>query len=105
MASLTYGYFNKIKWYRDTTLLTVRPKWQRYGVVVAGSTKGQLVEPKGIFMDKQRNLYIVDDGTQSVTKWAPGAASGVVVAGGNGKGSALNQFYTPADVWVDDNKN
>lgn len=59
----------------------------------------------GIYMDKNRNLYVVDDGRQSVARWAPGATSGVTVAGGNGKGSALNQFYTPVDVVVDNDKN
>jgi len=34
-------------------------------------------------------------------KWAPGATSGVTVAGGNGRGMGANQLNSPASVWVD----
>ena len=37
-------------------------------------------------------MYIVDDNNERVMKWAPGATEGTVVAGGNGRGSANNQF-------------
>jgi len=108
-ASLTTGNISQIKWFKDTTLLTVRTTWGRYGAIVAGGTpgfgNGQLYEPMGIYVDKSKNIYVVDDGRQNVTKWVPGATTGIVVAGGNGKGGALNQFYTPNGIVVDDNKN
>lgn len=108
-ASITGANIGQIKWFKDTTLLTVRSTWKRYGVIVAGNTPGftadQFSEPMGIYFDKNKNLYVVDDGKQSVTRWAPGATKGVTVAGGNGKGGALNQFYTPGSIVVDNNKN
>ena len=36
------------------------------------------------------NLYVVDSGNHRVLRFAPGARSGVVVAGGHGEGSALS---------------
>lgn len=108
-AALNSGTISQVKWFKDTTLLTVRSTWNRYGAIVAGGSPGfgvgQLYEPLGIFVDKNKNIYVVDDGRQNVTKWVPGATTGIVVAGGNGKGSALNQFYTPNSVVVDNNKN
>ena len=38
-------------------------------------------------------------------KWAEGATQGLVVAGGNGSGSALNQFNSARDVTVDSSGN
>jgi|GEM_PF-5213294 len=105
----TSSSISQIKWFIDTTLLTVRSTWGRYGVVVAGNRPGlgdgQLYQPMGIYVDKNKNIYVVDAGRQNVTRWAPGATKGVVVAGGNGKGAALNQFYTPGDIVVDKNRN
>lgn len=108
-AVLTTGNMNQIKWFKDTLLLTVRSTWNHNGVIIAGNTPGmgvdQISEPMGIYLDKNKNLYVVDDGRQCVTRWAPGATKGIVVAGGNGKGGALNQFYTPGSIVVDNNNN
>ncbi|CAF4858625.1 unnamed protein product, partial [Rotaria socialis] len=34
-------------------------------------------------------------------KWNKGAKEGIVVAGGQGKGSALTQLYSPSGIFVD----
>jgi len=52
-------------------------------------------------MDRFGNLFIVELWNARVTRWAPGAAAGVIVAGGNGLGQALNQLGGPSGVGVD----
>lgn len=61
------------------------------GVTVAGDPGGQvgsdlahLDAPYGITMDCNGDLIIADAGNNRVLRWTPGAASGTVVAGGNG---------------------
>ena len=36
-----------------------------------------------------------------VTKWAPGAVTGSVVAGGNGTGNGANQMYLPEGMYLE----
>ena len=48
---------------------------------------------------------MADQGNNRVQEWAPGATSGVTVAGGNGQGSAANQLYLPVGVAVDSSGN
>lgn len=107
-AILSSGMVKQFRWFKDTVLLQARGAWQRYGTVVAGgngagSAANQLYDPHGVFVDKDNNIYIVDN--FRVQKWAPGAQSGVTVAGGTNKGTSLNEFYAPVDVFVDNNKN
>lgn len=52
-------------------------------------------------MDVSGNIYASDWSRNSVQKWAPGATTGTIVAGGNGSGSAANQLSTPIGVFVD----
>ena len=67
-----------------------------------GSAANQLGFPGGgIAVDAAGNVYIADHANNRIQKWAPGATSGVTVAGGNGGGSAGNQLSGPADVFVD----
>ena len=46
-------------------------------------------------MDANGSIYILDDENARVTKWAPGALTGVLVAGGNGQGTTLTQLQYP----------
>lgn len=41
-----------------------------------------------------------DYANQRVMKFLPGAAEGVVIAGGNGEGDDLNQLHSPCDIYV-----
>ena len=43
-------------------------------------------------------LYACDDNPSQVTRWVLGAAAGEVVAGGNGRGSELNQLSEPQGI-------
>ena len=76
---------------------TSNPTSASVGSVVAGTgTQGsganQLNYPTAVAVDASGNIFVLDAGNARVQKWAPGALSGSTVAGGNGSGSALNQF-------------
>ncbi|MES2647042.1 MAG: LamG-like jellyroll fold domain-containing protein [Bacteroidota bacterium] len=72
-------------------------------VTIAGSSAGALNRPFGVFVDGLGNVYVADAGNHRVQKWAPGATSGITVAGGNGAGSAENQLNFPCSVFVTSN--
>jgi DNA-binding beta-propeller fold protein YncE len=46
-------------------------------------------------------VFVSDFENHRVQKWAPGATSGVIVAGGNGAGDAMNQLYWPRGIVLD----
>jgi sugar lactone lactonase YvrE len=54
----------------------------------------------GLFVAENGDIYVADRTNHRVVKWTPGAAQGIVVAGGNGSGSALNQLSNPQSVFV-----
>ena len=53
--------------------------------------------------DAAGNVYAVDLSNSRVMKWAPGASVGVLVAGGNGVGNAINSLDNPTGLFVDPN--
>jgi hypothetical protein len=60
-----------------------------------GSGLNQMEMTTGLFFNSTGNqLYILDLFNYRVLKWTIGATAATVVAGGNGSGSALNQFST-----------
>lgn len=78
------------------------------GVTVAGRQDGimgngtsELYWPDDIFIDASGNMYIADEGNNRIQKWAPGATTGITVAGGNGSGTADNQFRNTEAIFVD----
>lgn len=102
------GNANSVRWYRDGVLQQIRGKRNPNSTVVAGggaTLPAQLFGPHDVTIDKNGNIYVVDNGRQRVQKWAPGATEGITVAGGNGKGSNLNQLFTPQGIAVDKNGN
>jgi sugar lactone lactonase YvrE len=79
------------------------------GVLIAGTnTSGDdsmsLNQPCGIFLDENNSLlYVVDyynNRIQAFNLNGTPPYNGITVAGGNGQGSASNQFNVPNDVWV-----
>jgi sugar lactone lactonase YvrE len=52
-------------------------------------------------IDASGNIYILDNDNARVTKWAPGASNGTLVAGGNGSGSTLNKLSYPYGLFVE----
>ena len=81
--------------------------WARESVIVAGGNRpgnglNQLSHPYGMYLDDDSQcIYIADYGNNRIVEWKLGDESGQVVAGGNGKGSRLDQLDRPTDVIVD----
>jgi hypothetical protein len=78
------------------------------GVTVAGgngkgSGANQLSYPNGIAADGDGNVYVCDGGNNRIQKWAPGATTGVTVAGSSTgiSGSAYNQLNSPLAIFLD----
>ncbi|CAF0934778.1 unnamed protein product [Adineta ricciae] len=57
-----------------------------------------------VALDSYGNIYISDWEENEITRWKYGDTRGTVVAGGNGKGNHLNQFYHPSYVSVDEDQ-
>ncbi|CAF0788115.1 unnamed protein product [Adineta steineri] len=53
--------------------------------------------------DVSGNIYVLDSGNARITKWAPGASAGILVAGGNGQSDSLNTLNNPSDIFVEPN--
>ncbi len=76
-----------------------------------GSALNQFSQPTSVMLHNEGSLYITDSrndhGQENarVMKWAPGAAAGVIVAGGNGVGNKNNQCPYPFHAFVDKYKN
>jgi sugar lactone lactonase YvrE len=69
------------------------------------NTSGQTiisdVDCYGLAMDNEGYLYVSDPVKNEVRRWRTGDTTGVVVAGGNGKGIRLNQLDYPTYIFVD----
>ena len=61
--------------------------------------------PYGIALDNDGYLYVSEIDNHRVVRWDPKAEKGVVVAGGNGRGSKANQLSYPMGIVLDKNKN
>ncbi|CAF1254722.1 unnamed protein product [Adineta steineri] len=68
-----------------------------------GTDPNQFYYVNGLSIDVSGNIYVLDAGNSRVTKWAPGASTGILVAGGNGLGSSLNQMDYPYGFFVEPN--
>ncbi|CAF4975471.1 unnamed protein product, partial [Rotaria magnacalcarata] len=92
-----------------TNTVKIRPnaKWSQNGVTIAGGhgqggATNQLNSPIGLFVDDDQTVVIADCWNHRIMQWKNGnTTNGRVVAGGNGKGNGLNQFYCPTDVLID----
>ena len=56
----------------------------------------------GLALDKDGCIYVADIQKNEVSRWRRGDLHGTTVAGGNGKGNNLDQFNTPALIFVDE---
>jgi sugar lactone lactonase YvrE len=54
-------------------------------------------------IDANGSIYVIDNDNARVTKWTPGASTGILVAGGNGQGSTLNKLSYPYGMFVEPN--
>jgi surface protein len=59
---------------------------------------------RGLHVDKDNNLYVLDEGGNNLMKFSPGSNIGVTVAGSASKtrGSSNSRFDTPLSLFVDD---
>jgi hypothetical protein len=93
-----YSYHRVTKWIQNSV----------YGVLIAGTGNGvsgsnltQLSGPRGVWVDGNENLFVVDSGNHRVVKWVANATSGVLVAGGLGQGPFSTQLNSPTAIIVD----
>jgi hypothetical protein len=67
-----------------------------------GVTVGTNIDCYGIHVDIYGTIYASDVTNHQILRWSIGGGlNGVVVAGGNGQGSAQNQFYWPWGIHLD----
>lgn len=59
----------------------------------------------GLAIDSQRNIYVSSFDNDEVRRYQIGNNSGILVAGGNGKGNNLNQLNNPSYLFVDEKQN
>ncbi|CAF0831724.1 unnamed protein product [Adineta ricciae] len=65
----------------------------------------QINYPLGVFVDTDKTVYIADQFQDSIVLWKTSGKTGQIVAGGHGRGNALNQFSMPTDVLIDKRTN
>ncbi|CAF0937078.1 unnamed protein product [Adineta steineri] len=81
-------------------------KWKQNGITVAGGNKegqklNQLNGPVGMFIDKNKNIFIADRENNRIVEWKCNAKQGQIIAGGNKKGDRFDQLNCPTDVIID----
>jgi sugar lactone lactonase YvrE len=89
-----------VKWPKDSfTCVTVAGD----PAGTAGSTPDRLNVPQSVYVDTAGYIYISDAGNNRVQKWAPGAHSGVTVAGSSigTAGVADSLLSSPHGIWLD----
>ncbi|CAF0986614.1 unnamed protein product [Adineta steineri] len=82
-------------------------KWKQNAITVAGGNGqahklNQFNCPEGIFIDKNKSVFIADFGNDRIVEWEYNAKKGKLIAGGNGYGDRIDQLNSPTDVIVDE---
>ncbi len=104
----------QITWKKNN--ITVQTSYAGFanGTLAAGDASGNngtaqnlLDNPFGLFVDNSGNIYIADQVNNRIQKWAPGATTGVTVAGSpiGTSGTADSLLYSPTGVYVDNSGN
>ncbi|CAF1124528.1 unnamed protein product [Adineta steineri] len=80
-------------------------KWEQNAITVAGGNGqgqelNQLNRPDGIFIDKNKNIFITDCWNHRIVEWKYNAKKGQIIAGGNGRGDRMDQLNWPTGVIV-----
>ncbi|CAF1421686.1 unnamed protein product [Adineta steineri] len=81
-------------------------KWKQNAITVAGGNGygqelNQFKGPRGIFIDKKKNIFIADGENHRVVEWKCNAKEGQIIIGGNGEGNRTNQLNYPTDLIID----
>ncbi len=90
-----------VLWFRNGVPSMIRTNYPSYGDEITDD----LDIPSGITFDKDGNMYVTEYRLNAVVKFPKGTDTSYVVAGGNGKGSDLNQLNGPEDIQVDKHGN
>ena len=77
-------------------------RWSRHQETTQGEVIIDNVVCEGLAIDHQRYLYVSDIEKDEVRRYTIGDKNGTVVAGGNGRGSQLNQLNRPTYLFVDE---
>lgn len=95
---------SKIVWKKDNGAYgTSYMSWQKKAKVIMARPNTE--QPSDVFVDGAGNIYVCIVNTNTVLKFAAGASTPTVVAGGNGQGSGANQFNAPSGIYVDVQQN
>ncbi|CAF1237822.1 unnamed protein product [Adineta steineri] len=100
----SYSFINEI-----SIISLLKPKWDKWkqnAITVAGGNEegeelDQLHSPHGIFIDKNKNIFIADFGNDRIVEWKHNAKEGQIIAGGHDEGDRIDQLNGPIDVIVD----
>ncbi|CAF1025690.1 unnamed protein product [Adineta steineri] len=81
-------------------------KWKQNAITVAGGNGhghelNQLNNPYGIFINKNKDMFIADFHNHRIVEWKNNANEEQIIAGGNGKGNRIDQLNHPIDMIVD----
>ncbi|CAF1049178.1 unnamed protein product [Adineta steineri] len=81
-------------------------EWKQNAITVAGGIRegqelNQLNNPLGMFIDKNKNIFIADYANHRIVEWKYLAREGQIITGGNGQGNRMNQLNCPTDVIID----
>ncbi|CAF2009096.1 unnamed protein product [Rotaria magnacalcarata] len=77
-------------------------RWPRHSDAIQGEILIDNIDCFGLAMDDQRYLYVSDYKKHEVRRYQLGEKNGILVAGGNGQGSGLNQLDYPTYLFVDE---
>lgn len=98
----------RVEYYKDGTLMTQGSTGiDTVGITVAGGNGGgsalnKFKNARRVHVDQLGNIYVTEKDNNRVTLWAPGATSGVIVAGGS-RGSGSDQLSWPMGITMDAN--
>ncbi|CAF0796619.1 unnamed protein product [Adineta steineri] len=92
-----------------TNQISFKPKFnkwkQKSRTVAGGNGKGQKLNqldgPVGIFIDKNKNIFIADYYNHRIIEWSYNVKKGQIIAGGVGNGNRMDQLNRPTDMIVD----
>ena len=74
------------------------------GIGGSGAGTNQLSSPRGIVIDRQGNLIVVDSGNNRVMLYAPNATSGTMIIGSSTAGNDSRSLYYPIGLFFDESK-
>ena len=77
-------------------------RWSRRQKTTQGEVIVDNIDCHGLAIDHRRYLYVSDWNKDEVRRYTIGNKSGIVVAGGNGKGNQFNQLNCPTYLFVDE---